>query len=233
MGLMLPLHKFHVRFGKKFEINEAFIRKYRWIALGVVIVLMAIVLYVLRENMFIQVLYGVVMEPGRTVYLLGYTLLTFYKHLLQSSVGNFGWLNAAVYVEFAVVFYIIIFAITALGKDDSKKKMTKWDRGVIWGTFLAMTLITVFAMVHHTVCNTYFWGDVANATYDIREYLYKIPYIGGLQGRYFTPFISLFFVGFGSTEKMSKKVTIFVTAVFLFITYVNVFEILLHRFWIG
>jgi len=232
LGLMLPIRKFHVRLGK-IEVNEALIRKYRWIALAVVIVLIGIVLYLLRENMFIQVLYGVVTEPGRIVYLLGYTLLTFYKHLLQSSVGNFGWLNAAVYVEFAVVFYIIIFAITALGKDNSKKTMTKWDRGVIWTTFLAMTLITVFSMIHHTVCNTYFWGDVANATYDIREYLYKIPYIGGLQGRYFTPFISLFFVGFGSTEKMSKKVTTIVVGVFLILTYIYVFDILLNRFWIG
>lgn len=232
LGLMLPLNKFHVKIGK-LEINEAFIRKYRWIALAVVIVLVAAVLFIFRENVFIQVLYGVVTEVGRTIYLLGYTFITFYKELLVSSVGNFGWLNAAVCLEFAVIFYVVIFAITIFGKDNSKKIMTRWDRGVIWITFLMMTLITVFSMVHHTICNTYFWGDVANATYDIREYLYMIPYIGGLQGRYFAPFISLFFVGFGSTEKLSKKVTTIVIGAFLLITYIYVFYILLNRFWIG
>lgn len=232
LGLMLPLEKFHVRIGK-LEIEETFIRKYRWIALAVVLVLIGTGLYLFRENMFIQVLYGVVTEPGRIIYLLGYTLLMFYDHLLISSVGNFGWLNASVCLGFAIVFYVVIFAITTLGKDGSQKVMTKWDRTVIWGAFLATTLITVFSMVHHTVCDMYFDGDVANATYDIREYLYKIPYMGGLQGRYFTPFISLFFVGVGSTEKMSKKMTYVVVGGFLLITYLYVFAILLHRFWIG
>lgn len=232
LGLMLPLNKFHIKIGK-LEINEAFIRKYRWIALAVVVVLLAAALYILRDNVFIQVLYGVVTEIGRTIYLLGYTFITFYKELLVSSVGNFGWLNAAVCLEFAVLFYVVIFAITIFGKDNSKKIMTRWDRGVIWITFLMMTLITVFSMVHHTICNTYFWGDVANATYDIRKYLYMIPYIGGLQGRYFTPFISLFFVGFGSTEKLSGKVTKIIVGAFLLITYIYVFYILLNRFWIG
>lgn len=231
LGLMLPLEKFHVKIGK-LEIDEAFIRKYRWIALAVLIALVALVLFVFRKNAFIQVLYGVVTEVGRTIYLLGYTFLMFYEVLLVSSVGNFGWLNTPVPFGFAMLFYVVIAGITVFGKDDSKKKMRRWDRLVIWMTFLCMTLITVFSMIHHTICNTYFWGDVANATYDIRQYMYMIPYIGGLQGRYFMPFISLFFVGFGSTEKMSKKATAIVVSAFLLITYIYIFYILLHRFWI-
>lgn len=231
LGLMLPLEKFHVRIGK-LEIEETFIRKYRWIALAVVLVLIGAVLYLSRENVFIQVLYGVVTEPRRIIYLLISTVLTFGKHLLTSSVGNFGWLKAPVSLGFAVAFFVVIFGITALGKDGSKKVMTKWDRTVIWGTFLVLTLLTIFSMVHHTISVTYFGGEEFTS-YNIREYLYFIPYIGGLQGRYFMPFVSLFFVGFGSTEKMSKKVTGIFVGGFMLITYLYVFYILLQRFWIG
>lgn len=232
LGLMLPLKKFHVRIGK-FEIDETFIKKYRWIALTLVILLMACVLYVLRDNQWIQILYGVVMEWPRTIFLLLNTLRTFTGHLVISSVGNFGWLNAPVADLFAIMFYVVVFGMALVGTDGSKKRLTKWDRSVVWAAFLALALLTVFSMINHTIMITLFGSESAPETYEIREALYAIPYVGGLQGRYFMPFISLFFMQLGSFEILDQKKTKILWGIFLVITYVYVAYVLLNRFWIG
>lgn len=232
LGLMFPLHKFHVKFGK-IEIDEKFIRKYRWIALGIVCMCAAGVIFILRENRWIQILYGIVTEPARIIYLLYSTIQNFDTYLRISSVGNFGWLKASVSDFFAVLFYIIIFVLAVTGTDNSKKRLRRWDRGVIITTFLLLTLMTVFAMINHTIMITLFGSESSPEVYNIREALYWIPYIGGLQGRYFTPFISLFFIQFGSLEIVSKKNTKILTGIFVGVTYVYVAYVLLNRFWIG
>jgi len=232
LGLMLPLHKFHVKIGK-FEINESFIQKYRWLALAIVLVVVGIALFVLRENRWIQVIYGVVVEFPRTIYLLYRTLINFADDLLVSSVGNFGWLSAPVSIVFAILFYLVLTAVVVLGTDGSSKRMKKWDRGVILATFLLLTLMTVFSMVDHMILTTWYGGDTVLVDYNIREELYRIDFVGGLQGRYFMPFFSLFFMQFGSLEKLDKKWTRTVITVFLIVTYVYVGHIILNRFWIG
>ncbi len=231
-GLMLPLKKFHVRIGK-LEIEENFIKKYRWIALAIILVIMAAGLYILRDNRWIQILYGVVVEWPRTIYLLYSTARTFVGHLVVSSVGNFGWLKAPVSDAFGILFFIVLFAITILGTDGSKKRMTKYDRCIAWITFIALTLLTLFSMINHTIMITLFGSESAPDTYNIRTALYQIPYIGGLQGRYFMPFLSLFFMQFGSLEIIDKEKTKMVWNLFVAVTYVYVAYVLLNRFWIG
>lgn len=232
LGLMLPLHKFHVKIGK-FEINEVFIRKYRWIALAVVLVIIGVVLFVLRENRWIQVIYGVTIEFPRTIYLLYRTLVNFADDLLISSVGNFGWLSAPVSLLFAIMFYVVLTGVAVFGTDGSAKRYKKWDRGVVLVTFLLLTLMTVFSMVDHMILTTWYGGDTVLVDYNIREELYRIDFVGGLQGRYFMPFLSLFFLQFGSLEKISKKGTRIAIRLFLVVTYIYVGYILLNRFWIG
>ena len=232
LGLMLPLEKFQVKLGR-LEINEKFIKKVRWPLLVVVIVAIAVVIYVFRNNPWIQILYGVVAEFPRTLYLLYSTVRNFAGHLIVSSVGNFGWLNAPVSNAFGVAFYIALFVFAIVLKDGSAKKMTKWDRTVIWVTFLSLTLLTVFSMIHHTIMMVLYGSESAPYTYNIRQALYWIPYIGGLQGRYFMPFISLFFMQVGSVQLLNEKKTKIVVGVFAAVVYVYVGNILLNRFWIG
>ncbi len=232
LGLILPLEKFHVRIGK-FEINEKFIKKVRWPVFATILILMVCVVYVLRHNRWIQILYGVVVEWPRTIELLISTFQNYTHHLLVSSMGNFGWLNTPVSTWFALLFYVIILIMALIGTDGSKKRMTRWDRSVVLGTFIALTLMTLFSMINHTIMITLFGSESSPETYEIRTALYQIPYIGGLQGRYFMPFVSLFFMQLGSLQIVDEKKTKIVWGIFTSITYVYVAYILLNRFWIG
>lgn len=232
LGLMLPLKKFHVKIGKT-EIDETFIKRVRWPVLLAVIAIVAVGLYVFRNNLWVQVLYGVVAEFPRTIYLLYSTLRHFTGHLIVSSVGNFGWLSAPVSDIFGVAFYVIILVFAITLKDNSAKRLAKWDRGVIWVAFLSLTLLTVFSMINHTIMITLFGSESAPETYNIRQALYWIPYIGGLQGRYFMPFISLFFMQIGSIQLLNEKKTKIIVGLFVTVTYMYVIYILLNRYWIG
>lgn len=232
LGLMLPLRKMHIRIGKA-EINEQVVKKYRWPALAVILVMLGVGIYLFRDNVWIQIIYGVVVEFPRTLYLLAKTAQHFAGHLIVSSVGNFGWLNAPVSPVFGVLFYVIILLISVLGTDGSKNRMNKWDRGVIWVTFFSLTLMILFSMINHTITTILFGSESAEFEYNIREALYQIPFIGGLQGRYFMPFISLFFMQFGSLEKIDKRTTKILIGAFGAITYLYVGYVLLNRFWIA
>lgn len=232
LGLMLPLRKFHVCIGR-WEINEGFIKKIRWPFFITMLVVGGMGIYLFRSNVWIQVIYGVVVEFPRTLYLLAKTAQNFTGHLIVSSVGNFGWLNAPVVPVFGILFYVVLGAIAVVGTDGSAKKMTKWDRSVVWITFLTLTLMILFSMINHTITTILFGSESSEFQYNIREALYQISFIGGLQGRYFMPFLALFFMQFGSLEKLDQKTTKIVITVFGLITYVYVGYVLLNRFWIA
>ena len=232
LGLMLPIKKFNVKIGK-LVVDEIFIRKYRWYALFVLIIVFAAAVFVLRTNRWVKVILGVIIEFPRTIYLLYRTMINFTDDLLISAAGNFGWLSAPVPLWFAIVFFVTIAGIALIGSDDSQKKFKRWDRVVILGTFLVLTLMTVFAMVDHMIVMTWYNGNELTPNYNIREELYRIDFVGGLQGRYFMPFVPLFLIQFGSFEKISKKGTKIAISVFLLLTYIYVAYVLLNRFWIG
>ena len=232
LGLMLPIRKFHVKIGK-IIIDEAFIRKYRWYALTALVIVIAAAVFVLRTNRWVKVILGVIIEFPRTIYLLYRTMVNFTGDLLVSAAGNFGWLSAPVSLGFAICFFVAIAGISLVGNDGSKKKLKRWDRLVILVTFLMLTLMTVFALVDHMIVMTWYNGNELTPNYDIREELYRIDFVGGLQGRYFMPFVPLLFMFFGSSEKLSKKGTKIVIGLFLGITYFYVAYVLLNRFWIG
>lgn len=230
LGLMLPIKKYHLRFGK-FEIEEKFIKK--WRAPFFVVLLVGIVfgIYIYRNNPWVQVMYGVAVEWKRTIYLLLCTIKNASGAIVLSAVGNFGWLTAPVAKWFAVLFFVVLFAYAVVGKDGSRNKFSRWDRVVIWGTIIVLSLMITFSMVNHTIMVVMFGSEQASETYNIREGLYEIGFFGGLQGRYFMPFLSLFFMQIGGLEMLNHKLTKLGCYIFLGVTYVYVGYILIQRFW--
>ncbi len=231
LGLMFPLKMFHVKLGE-FELEERFIRKYRWIALGALLVIMAGGIYVLRDNRFVQVIIGLVSHPGRTLYLLKNTFLMTRQQILTSSVGNFGWLSAPVSYNFTLFFYLATLGIAVVGTDGSYRKIKRWDRVVIWAMFLSLLLLVAFSMVNHGIMVYYYGTELSTETYDIHEGLYVINHIGGIQGRYYMPFVPLVFLQVGGMNWVNKKFTQVVPLVLLVITYAVSAQVILERFWI-
>lgn len=230
---ILPIKKIKLRCGKIF-IDGNVVEKYWGILIVLFMCTCAGAFYLLRNNFWIQLVIGLLKEWKRTIYLLKATVETWGGSLLRSSVGNFGWLDTPILPSVVVLVYIVIVILAVTNSDKKKEKtMTLCDRIVIWGTVCILCLFTMFAMVNHTIMVTYYGSEFVEGTYDIRTALYQIPYIGGLQGRYFLPYVSLFFIPLPQLKQVRNRsawsfVSIFEILLFGYIVYV-----LLARYWIG
>lgn len=229
--LMIPRNKFKVNFGRKMVIDARIINRWRFPTLIVLSILCIIGIYLQRHNLWIQVVYGFCVEWKRGIYLIYMTAKTWWRYLVVSSVGQFGWLDAPIAFGAAIAVYVITFVFSIVNSSRNDVKIRKWDRLILWGTFLILTLFTVLSMANHTIMVTLFGSEQAEATYNIREAMYAIPYIGGLQGRYFTPYLFLLFAPFGQVKQISEKKSTFIFAAFEIILTIYIFNILIQRYW--
>ena len=174
-----------------------------------------------------------VVEWQRGVYLIQQTIYTWHESLVISSIGNFGWLDTPVSFVFALaVYFVLIIEAIIIDDENVKIKFSGKDRVVIWGTAGVMALFVLMSMVNHTIMMTLYGAENLDVTYEIREALYQIPYIGGLQGRYFLPFLVLFFIPLPQVYQIKeKRASVFLYSVIL-VTIIYVTTIVLLRYWV-
>lgn len=230
--LILPLDKFCVKLGKV-EIDGDFIKKWRLVACVLGGIFGVLFIYLFRQNKWIQIIYGMVVEWQRGVYLIQQTIYTWHESLVISSIGNFGWLDTPVSFVFALaVYFVLIIEAIIIDDENVKIKFSGKDRVVIWGTAGVMALFVLMSMVNHTIMMTLYGAENLDVTYEIREALYQIPYIGGLQGRYFLPFLVLFFIPLPQVYQIKeKRASVFLYSVIL-VTIIYVTTIVLLRYWV-
>lgn len=230
---LLPLDKIEIQIGN-LEIDEDTIRKWRIPAIVLIIILFVFALYLLRNNAWINLVFGMVLEWKRSLYLLYQTVMTWGSFLAISSVGNFGWLDTPTSLLFCILIYVVILIVSFINSDGKNQyKFNGWNRTIIIISFLLLVLFTTISLVNHTITTTLYGVETAAGTYDIRTALYQIPYIGGLQGRYFLPFISLLFMWIPQIKRVSSNVIKMGMISFETIIFIYIFYILIARYWIG
>lgn len=193
--LMIPLQKIEIRIRDK-QLSVKTLRIGLTVFVCLVAVMSVAVVYYFKDNVFVQVVYGFLTETKQAVWLLYNTVRTWGKSLLISSIGNFGWLDTPVATWFMILSFAILIALAVLDSAESVRtgnKIAARDRIVCWMTFFILVFFTMLSMVNHTITITLYGYETETAGYNIHEALYLIPYIGGLQGRYFLPFFPLFF----------------------------------------
>lgn len=229
--LLLPMDKIHIRIGR-FEINKAWIKKYGLIAAVLGVGCLVAGVYYFRHNVFVQVLWGLVTERERSWYLFQQTMEIFHEYLLDSVIGNLGWLDAQLATWCVIFVYICLFSFAIAAGNVKGKTFSVIETIYIYLVFIVMFLMIFASMVNHTITMT-LYGVESDAAYNIHEALYQIPFIGGFQGRYFLPFFPLLFLPMRSGARIKENYVaaalICVEAVVLFCTV----QVLLNRYWIG
>lgn len=245
---LLPSEKIHITLGK-LHVDGTILKKFR-IPFFLISILAVIILgYIGQENKLIKIISGCLLEFPRTVYLYLSTFKTFANHLIVSFVGNMGWLDTPVSNWFAYGTILVLFLSVLVGAKNatvtiksSKKaehqepnyRLSKYDITVILLTAFISLIFTMMSMLNHTIMISLFGDEHLNDTYNVRTALYQIPYIGGLQGRYFIPFASLFFLPIPQIKTLYfvkwNPVTI---SKFVYILFSIVYTIILlyHRYW--
>ena len=172
--LIIPLEKINISM-KYFIINEKLIKKTRLYFLISAIFLLIASIYLLRNNQWIQIIYGFVVEWKRGIYLLLETGKTWGEFLMISTVGNFGWLDTPMnFVIVSFVFFIALLLSSLQTKEVGRLK--KWDYIVLIVTIICLCIFTTIALTNHTIKTILFGSEFVDEIYDIRTALYQIPY---------------------------------------------------------
>ena len=213
-------------------IDEKFIKKWRIPVIIVGCAAFLVLIYLLKDNLYIQVVYGFVREWRRGLYLFKATGSYWAEYLMNSTVGTFGWLDTPMAFNVVVMMFIVVLVASLLkNRDDMDYKLRIGDRVVLLGTFIILCLFITMSLANHTIKVTLFGSEQSSATYEIREALYQIPYIGGLQGRYYLPFVPLLFISLPTCIKNNRIVTGVAFALIETGLYIYVCSLIISRFW--
>ena len=230
---VLPIDNIYVRFGK-YEIDGKVLRKIRIPFCIIGGILFGIAVYFLRDVFYIEMILSLITEWKRSLYLFYQTGVAHTRAMIISTVGNFGWLDTPIRYDFAIMVFVVIAAFAIVNSDEnSEVRLKTWDRIVIWGVAIVACLFTTAAMVNHTIMTILYGSEWAEGTYDIRTALYQIPYIGGIQGRYFLPFVSLFFIPLPQVKRVNKKLIWSMVALFEVVMFIYIIHKLLERYWLA
>lgn len=229
--MIIPLDKYHVDL-KFVEIDKRFIKKIRIPFMICMSILVIGSCYLFRDNKWIQIVYGFITEWKRGIYLLITTGATWWKFLMTSTVGSLGWLETSFPFIVIIYIYISLVGVSVVGDKSENLKLKKWDVFVILITIVSLCVFTTIALTNHTIMVTLYGTEFTEGSYNIREALYQIPYIGGVQGRYYLPFLGLFFLLIPRKIDVSNAVIEKVVEVGGICLYIYVVIVLLQRYWI-
>ena len=89
----------------------------------------------------------------------------------------------------------------------------------------------MISMINHTYTVMTLGYETGDVSYDIKEALYTIPYIGGLQGRYFILTILVLMLLLPSIKKKNKMISIMLVGAYIFVTFIVMVYTLINRYW--
>lgn len=197
---LIPVRKISISLGR-IKVTGDMLYKARWIICLLCVAVIASIVYVGRNNMWIGIVCGSVANPIATIRLLGRTWLVWSEDLVLSFVGNFGWMDAPVAIWFAAaaIALFIVMAMTKItGFDDSPQyALTVRDRVIVCLVCAICIYLIAMSMVAFTVdYHSDDWGR------SIRETLA----ISGMQGRYFIPLAPLVMVVMPHLFEMKENI---------------------------
>ena len=243
MLLIIPVKKIELNFGL-FKLKGEHILKHKiWFVAGTVILtsVIVVVAYKMLINMsagriFVAASYNI---SGALKLILG-TIKEYGWLMIVQLTGSFGWFDTPVSLMFTVFVVLNVFFFAFFDFKNSQQKPYKnnpfkfWEFIVFLFIAVFITLITVLSMFGWTI-KAYGIDFEALSLLEISQYMDSIPYIGGLQGRYFIPILpfALFPWYFPKATKQLQKVnhTTYLCGYHI-VVFVYVATVLLNRYWL-
>ena len=237
LGLLvfiIPKEKIRLSLGGRFAIDGKFLKKWKWIlAAGLVVLCIAGMLVLKNSNWFVYVLYALFTHPKQMIYLFGMTVLTCAKGWAASAVGMFGWMESSMPGWFMLLTYVL-YLILAMEKtpENGLSRKERVRHGIyLWIVFGVVTAALMASMVAWTVTVNLMDGDTSATWFDIDTLMYEIPYIGGVQGRYFLFLLPI--LGMGMPEWIrGLKGKEWIAPAYEVLAIVVSSVVLWHRYWV-
>lgn len=238
---LLPLGKIEIHIGR-YELTGDRLRRYRGIIMACFLVTAALGLWGWRENQWLKIVYASVCQWAQTIYLFGATWKKFAGDLLVSLVGNFGYKDTPTALWFVggETAFIVITGITCIKKGIGQKTELKateayqwrgYDRAVIYLTCAACIYVITLSMVRHTACVLFYGTEDIAVSLNWQEVLYQIPFVGGLQGRYYIPVLLLGLLPVAPILEIQEKTYRAFSFVFFALAFIYTCFVVYCRFW--
>lgn len=227
---MIPVPKFDLKIGKKFEA-ASFVKKFWYIFAVLGIIAMVLGVYVGRRNPDIKTMVTDVMCFPDFVSLLYRTWSSWGYYHLQQMVGMFGWIDTVVTSQFILIFFMMMTYLN-VGVTEKVEKKLGVPRRILM-LVIAFGIILLIEMALQSWTYGYMeWDRMAGLDY-YKECIPALEYILGVQGRYWIPCLPLILVGLsGTTERKDNKVYFAVQFVYYILAFINVLTLLYTRFWL-
>ena len=173
-----------------------------------------------------------------TISLYARSLNIFLPYYFDTISGNLGWFDTKFPFLFQLLVYITMFIVTfSSGVDKCNKSyiFRKRDKVIFYTVGCFLIYIIILSMFEWTLkcSNVVNYDKLSVGQY--AQYIKTLPYIGGVQGRYFLPVLPLLLLPMSSL-KFSRFVNsinpILYQIVYYCVLVVVMVSVLLNRYWI-
>ncbi len=220
---LIPREKICLPVGK-WKIDGKCIRRWRIPVLILAAIACAVVIWKFRDAYdYFGVLWAMWEEKRRTWYLYKVTFLANWQYLLVSSVGQFGWLDSALPMWFCVLTYVTAGVMAVVG---GKGKVRGLAKGFAFLVFCGLFCLTFASMIHYSFEMMLDMESLPSFAVGLQW----IPFIGGLQGRYFLPFVPLLFLALPDL-KIEGRWKSYVPLAYEVLAIVCTTVVLVGRYW--
>lgn len=241
--ILIPISKIDFNFGF-FRLHSTFIKRHKVVfsVLASLCLSFAIVVgikilpHIAEGRTFIAAVYNVKVSIGLTFT----TAKFFFCEWLTQMTGNLGWFDTPVALAFTVFVIVNLLFLNLFDYNNKLKKPASnnpfkiVDIVVIVITALCMSFITMLSMFDWTMQANGLSTDTLTIS-QMSEYMGELPYLGGLQGRYFLPVLPLLLVPAYSPKISARLQSINHTThlcVYHLTVYVYIACVLLNRYWV-
>lgn len=243
--ILIPLRKININF-KKINIDYKYIIKHKKKFILILIILFILfsflLLCILRKMYFGRLLLAAIRYPKKSIPLLIGTFWYDKFNYIRGISSEFGWLDTHSSIFFVLFVTISLFFFSFINYSAKGKKVIvqecqfkKWEIIYMYIIALFLTFIIILSMVDWTAGVMGYKNMQKYSIFQLSEVMNTLPFIGGLQGRYFIPVIPLLFIPIYSkniSNRISKYNLSMLVIIYYIVIFFYLFSLILFRYWI-
>lgn len=241
--LIIPISKIDFNFGL-FRLKGEFIKKHKTVFLIVTsvcfVLIFAVAIKMLLGISYGRILAGAFYNLRNSASLIVKTTKTFVEDWFVEMTGNFGWFDTPVPLVFTVfvvgnLLFLSLFDFNNNNRLPAEKNFFKIGEIILFYVVaVTMFYVVVLSMFSWTM-KAYGIDAATLSISQISDYMGQIPYIGGLQGRYFVPILPLLLMPYyfpKLSESLRKTNHITYLCAYHLTVYAYMFVVVLKRYWL-
>ncbi len=228
--LLIPKDKYNLSIARKIDVIS-FVNRFKWIILINVTILIAFVVYHIRDSFYVKLILSCIMDLKHFAVIMVSTIKGLGEFYVESLIAYFGWFS----VKAPTMMYLMVVFVMFLcsqGKLEKQEQIVikRKDRVIYLVVSTVIFILIMTILISHTFRLGEYNIDVPLE--GIRACLEKVSIIQGVQGRYYIPIVLLLFLSLHGIFPLKKKDLLLVQVLYYPILFCWCIQILLGRYWV-